>query len=391
MPHPRNRYVLDVIKKKLKFSPVVAIQGARQTGKSFFVKNLLTKHCPNLHYLTFDKSGEREFADSNPDSFLEQYGDAKPLAIDEAQKVPKIFDAVKVSVDENRKPGRYLLLGSTEFSRLHKIRESLTGRISRARLFPLTVTESLARELSKSKAPFFLSEEPAVSRPEFLRFLSKGGLPGIFSVHSNSERTALLSDWLDLTTDRDIHQFPGVKLDSLLCQRILKGVAILDHPDLTSLAKYCGRDSRIVQRHIEALLTLFVLTKLPPHPNGSGKPIYLICDVALASFLGANFKRQLYTWALHEILSKQSYRGEYKRQFFYYKSFKGSVIEIVQEEGEMVSALKLHDRDKVTSKDLYGLIAFETKFPSTKLYLLGSTRQKWKDYRVEIYPWESLA
>ena len=259
MPHARNRYVVENIIKKLSFSPVVTIQGARQTGKSFFVKNILVKDYPKLEYLTFDKSSDRDFATSNPDTFLEQYTEARPLILDEAQKVPEIFDAIKFSVDNNKIPSRYLLLGSTEFSRLHKIRESLTGRISRARLFPFTISESLNQPISNSKKSFFINDSPIITRSELMRFLTNGGFPGIFFIYNKTERDLLINDWLELTTERDIHQFSGLKLDSQLCQRILQGVAVLEHPDQASIAKYCRRDGRVIKRHLEALVTLFVL------------------------------------------------------------------------------------------------------------------------------------
>ena len=61
---------------------------------------------------------------------VNHHENAVPLVIDEAQKVPKIFDAVKFVVDPSNRPGQFLLLGSTEFSKKTLIRESHTGRIS---------------------------------------------------------------------------------------------------------------------------------------------------------------------------------------------------------------------------------------------------------------------
>jgi predicted AAA+ superfamily ATPase len=390
MPHLRNRYLLEIIKKKLTFSPVVTIQGARQAGKSFFVKNILKSHYPKFGYVTFDKSSDKDFAETNPDTFLSNHIESKPLAIDEAQKVPRIFDAIKYSVDENKRPGKYILLGSTEFSKLHKIRESLTGRISKARLYPLTVTESLNKPLSTSSEPFHLNKNAHITRPELMRYLSNGGFPGIFSVHSNSERTSLINDWLELTTERDIHQFPGIKLESKICQRILKGIAILDHPDQANITTYCKRDSRIVKRHIEALMTLFVITQLSPYSGGTGKPIYFLCDVALATFLGADFKRQLYTFVVNELLAKQFYKENHAITYFYYRNQKGSIIDLVEEKGKDVSILKIHDEERVTSKNLYLLNAFKEKFKTNKAYLLGPSNQKWDDYGIEVVPWEAL-
>jgi predicted AAA+ superfamily ATPase len=117
---------------------VIAIQGARQSGKIFLVRELLSPELPTSSYVIFDRPADRELAESASESFLEKYAASAPLIIDEAQKVPKIFDTIKFLVDLQRRPGKYLLLGSTEFSKKTLIRESLTGRISTVRMFPLT-------------------------------------------------------------------------------------------------------------------------------------------------------------------------------------------------------------------------------------------------------------
>ena len=129
MSHPIRRHLTQMILKKLKLSPLVAIRGARQTGKSFLGIEILPDHLSRIHYLSLDEKSLRVSAQESPDDFLKRYPHAFPLIIDEAQKSPDLFDALKLTIDQNRIPGRFVLLGSTEFSKLAKIRESLTGRI----------------------------------------------------------------------------------------------------------------------------------------------------------------------------------------------------------------------------------------------------------------------
>ena len=180
---------LPKIHKKLKFFPVVAIQGARQPGKSFLARHLLKEILPESKYLTFDQQTWKAEAQRAPHTFLTDHSGSGLLIIDEAQKVPAIFDAVKFEVDQNRIPGKFLLLGSTEFSKLAQIRESLTGRMGRVRLFPLILAETLSPEsLSRS-----------IERKQVLQYLHLGGMPGFFSVRDLEERSALIQDWIDLT------------------------------------------------------------------------------------------------------------------------------------------------------------------------------------------------
>lgn len=150
--------------------------------------------------------------------------DSKPLIIDEAQKVPDIFDAVKYVVDVNTDPGQYVLLGSTEFSKLLKIRESLTGRMARIRLFPLTLSECLEIGAAKSPLEHLLNETPRANRTQLMKHLERGGFPGIFSVREDSSRNELFQDWVDLTLERDLNQFPKISVDIELAAEILQQI-----------------------------------------------------------------------------------------------------------------------------------------------------------------------
>ena len=268
MPHSRYRDVLPLFINRLKLSRVVTIQGCRQSGKSFFAKRILTKELPNSHYTTFDSLSEADFAEKNPETFLHSYSKNLPLIIDEAQKVPVIFDAVKLRVDENPRPGQYVLLGSTEFNKLLKIHEALTGRMSRIRLFSLNIAEANKKKLSNSPIENLFHEKPRFTRDVVLKHLERGGFPGIFYVHSKGAFEDLLRDWIDLTVQRDLNQFPKIKVDSFLAFEVLRSLATVEEPTSSEVARVLSRDTRVIQRILNLLETLFVVHKLLPHPLG---------------------------------------------------------------------------------------------------------------------------
>jgi len=90
--------------------PVIAITGPRQSGKS----TLLIAAFPDKKYISFDDKRYRKLAKSNPGDFLNAFPDG--LIIDEAQKVPEIFDAIKLAVDSKPySPGKFILTGSSQF------------------------------------------------------------------------------------------------------------------------------------------------------------------------------------------------------------------------------------------------------------------------------------
>lgn len=393
MPHDRRRHVVDLILKKLRFAPVVAIQGARQTGKSFLARDLLKARLEKLVYVSFDQFSAREFATGNPETFLSQHRGARPLVIDEAQKVPHIFDAIKYQVDRQRIPGQFLLLGSTEFSKLTLIREALTGRMSRVRLFPLNAAETLGLPQKKITSASLLSDPPRVGRADLTTYLERGGMPGIFAVRSDAERQSLLRDWLDLTAERDALLFPRVKIEPDLCMRIMEKVALLDEPDAGTIARALRRDLRRVKTHLEVLTSLFALHRLDPHPAGTGKPRYFLCDVAFARLLGASFERQLHTWLLQEQLSQRAYEEERATGLFYYRTPKGRVIHLVLESPGTLTAIKIFPEERVLARDLEILTAFRTKLAGQKTQLLGlgGGTMLFRKEKVQIFPWEAMA
>lgn len=390
MTHLRERYLTPIIREKLKFNPVVAIQGPRQCGKSFLVKKIIADRIATSEYRTFDQATERNFAKSNPDSYLAQFEDNKPLIIDEAQKVPDIFDAIKFSIDEKKIPGKFIILGSTEFSKLTLVRESLTGRMTKVRLYPFTLSESVHKPFERKNQNNSLVLSPKTNRGETLRYIERGGFPGIFTVNNKNQREALLNDWLELTVDRDIHTFPKVKLDSEIALKILEGVARLEVPDLSSIAKYCKKDTRVVQKHLTALKTLFVITSLEPTSFSSGKTIYFLCDVALVKLLGGDFDRSLRTFVLTELLAKNTY-SEKKRKYFYYKNSKGSMVDIVEYEQNKISAIKVIDTEKFDLRDFAVLFALRKKLPKIEIKALAPTSLNLKKEKLVVFPWESVS
>ena len=116
--------------------PVVAITGPRQSGKS----TLAQMAFPAKRYVSFDDKQLRELAKSNPGDFLKAFPDG--VAIDEAQKVPELFDAIKLVVDNSEyDPGKYILTGSSQFRLKQNISDSLAGRIGMINLLPLSIQE----------------------------------------------------------------------------------------------------------------------------------------------------------------------------------------------------------------------------------------------------------
>jgi predicted AAA+ superfamily ATPase len=392
MAHIRHRFAVELLKRKLKFAPVVAIQGVRQCGKSTLARDLLPKQGDSSVYRTFDFPSVLDSFSLRPESFLENMSDAKPLILDEAQKAPKLFDVIKGRVDLDRRPGQYLLLGSTEFSKAMKIREALTGRLSRVRLFPMTLAEMHELTESTSKNSFFLSNSARISRKDFLRNLNSGCMPGIFATRNGAERDMQIQDWIELTLERDAHQIPMKKVNSVILRRVLREICINLEPESGRIAKSLRLSSATVKSYIDILKTLFVIHEIHPHSKSTGKPRYYLCDPAIAASLGASFDRQLETLFYLEQLAKLSYFDTGKISLTYYRTTKGSVIHGVWEGSERrTSLIKLLPTESMDSRDLFSLEAAELKkFKGAELLVLYGGRNAQNLNRIQCLPWEFL-
>lgn len=376
----------------MKFSPVIAFQGARQTGKSVLVRDIFAKSLKTATYISFDSRTTADFAEHNPDSFLSTYSDSHPLIIDEAQKAPAIFDAVKLSVDEDRRPGRYLLLGSTEFSYLTRVRESLTGRMGRIRLYPLTLAETHNLSLRHFKINSLFSDPPRITRAEFVRHLDLGGMPGLFNIRDNAERSRQWNDWLGLTCERDALQIQGVKIDPRLCFAILGQIARLEEPTAGHIAKSLLRDLRKVKTHLDVLETLFVVQKLNPYSGGTGKPIYTLLDVALANNLGASLHKRLITLIRIELDALLAYHDIAFTTLSYFRARAGGVIHFIIEGPKEIVLIKILSKESLDLREIEILKSFQVKAGDKNLYryALGGGRFSLKKEKIEIFPWESI-
>ncbi len=131
------RLVDDALAARLRVMPAVVLTGARQTGKSTLVEKLVPG---DRRYRSLDDFDVRDAARRDPEALL---GGDDPLTLDEVQREPGLLTAVKRAIDRDRRPGRFLLTGSTNLLLMRQVSESLAGRASYLTLWPMTRREQL--------------------------------------------------------------------------------------------------------------------------------------------------------------------------------------------------------------------------------------------------------
>ena len=154
--HPRH--ITAQLNAALQDTPVVILNGARQCGKSTLAQTLAgatalqpaSQPPGQRRYLTLDDAVVLNAAKSDPAGFIN--GLTGPVTLDEVQRAPELFLAIKAAVDRDRQPGRFLLTGSADVLLLPGIADSLAGRVEILSLWPLSCAPT-ARYSSSTRRP----------------------------------------------------------------------------------------------------------------------------------------------------------------------------------------------------------------------------------------------
>lgn len=302
--------------------------GLRHSGKSTLLRNILDA----TNYYSLDDQDLLEDARHSAKHFLAKVG--APAIIDEAQKAPALFDALKHDVDLKRVPGRYFLTGSSQFSSKLGIRESLTGRIGILRLYPFTLAEAHQKELEAGRNSPLHSLPSRFKTSSVSKQLTTGALPVPLFTRDETQRKQYYSNWFDTTLFRDLARVGGRSYDPDRCVGILRqmGVALAEG-EIPTL-KHFREDSRTLRRYLEALEMVFLIRKLPCHEAGVGLDGWLPTDCGLAShIMGSAFGEGATlslarVFVLNEILAINEYLGTPIR-LAYFKSPRGTPVELV--------------------------------------------------------------
>jgi hypothetical protein len=132
---PLPRLVGNALRERLRVMPAVVVTGARQTGKSTLVEQLVPGR---RRYLSLDDLDVLDAARRDPEVLV---GGNEPVTLDEVQREPTLLGAVKRAIDQDRTPGRFLLTGSANLLLMRRVAESLAGRASYLALWPMTWRE----------------------------------------------------------------------------------------------------------------------------------------------------------------------------------------------------------------------------------------------------------
>jgi predicted AAA+ superfamily ATPase len=342
------RLVDDALAARLRVMPAVVLTGARQTGKSTLVEKLVPGE---RRYRSLDDFDVRDAARRDPEALL---GGADPLTLDEVQREPDLLTAVKRAIDGDRRPGRFLLTGSTNLLLMRRVSESLAGRASYLTLWPMTRREQLglARagrwdELLATPEAQWRDLLSAGDDPEedWQALALRGGFPTpALELTTPADRAIWFDGYVRTYLERDLQDLASISalpdFRRLMQSACLRVGQLLNQ---TELGRDVGLPQPTVHRWLNLLETSYLLVRLPAYAVNRTKrlvksPRIFWGDTGVALHLGAQLGpstpagAHLENLVLHDLIAWRDARVE-RVELAYWRTTIGEEVDFVIEAG----------------------------------------------------------
>jgi len=300
--------------------PVVGLTGPRQSGKSTMLLNLFKDR---YTYVSFDDQRIVQFFEDDPEKFMMTY--ANHVIFDEVQKAPELFNYIKLAVDRDRQQyGKYILTGSSQFSMMKHITESLAGRMGLLTLLPFQYTEMpnqfRAESVFRGAYP-----EPTLNSYQ----------------HANAWYSAYISTYLDKDV-RTLHNVGDLRDFRRLLSLLAANTAQI--LNMSRFANDLGVTVATIKRWISILEASYIVFLLPPYYKNYGKrivksPKLYFYDTGLVSYLTGIENINLFekgpmagsifeNYVISEIAKREIHRKT-DANLYYYRTSNGVEIDLL--------------------------------------------------------------
>ncbi len=369
-----RRNLTNQLLEALSDTPVVLLHGARQTGKSTLVQEISRDLHP-ARYLTFDDATTMGAARRDPVGFLDAYD--SPIILDEVQRVPEIFVAIKALVDREREPGRFLLTGSANVLLLPKLSESLAGRMEVLTMWPLSQGEMASCQETFVDAVFSEnmptgSSEQMSNRADLIQRVLRGGYPEVIGRKTRTRRTAWFDAYVTTVIHRELRDLANIEYLTEL-PRLLRLLAARVGCQLnyTEVSGAVGLPQTTFKRYLSLLEAIYLFYPLPAWAPNLGKrlikrPKILLNDSGLIAHLIGLDERQVESDATsfgHVLenfvameLRKQISWSESRPSMYHFRTHKNVEVDLVLESpaGDLVG-IEVKTAARVRDDDVRGL------------------------------------
>ena len=318
-----ERQITGQILKNLTYFPVVGIVGPRQVGKTTLAKILQEQL--NLSSIHLDLELDEDlYKLHNPQAYLQMYAD-KCVIIDEIQRLPSLFPLLRALIDQDRRPARFIILGSASPEMVRQSSESLAGRIAYSELTPFSLLEAQTVGIEQSKHWFL------------------GGFPSALLAPEIAFSRTWLQNFIYTFMEKDIRLL-GYDINIPTMDRLLKMLSHV-HSQLlntSDISRSLGISMPTINKYLDLLEGGFLLRRLQPYFANFGKrlvktpKIYLrdtgiLHSLANISSFDALYGHPLIGASWEGYVIEQIYRCvEYRTwNFYFYRTQAGAEIDLI--------------------------------------------------------------
>lgn len=362
---------------------VVAVTGPRQSGKTTLVKSVF----PDKPYITLENPDNRQFAIDDPRGFLNQFPTGAIL--DEIQRTPLLFSYLQEIVDNNAQPGQFILTGSNNFLLNEQITQSLAGRVGYLNLFPFSLKEITAYNLSYNENDFILN----------------GFYPPVYD--QKIEIREWIPGYIRTYIERDVRQLKNIS-DLLIFEKFMRLLAGRTGQEVnyTSLSVEVGVDVKTIQSWLSVLVSSYIVFLLPPFYKNYNKtivkrPKLYFYDTALASsLLGIRkiehltlhpLKGSLFECLVVSELIKQKNNLGINDSLYFWRDKTGREIDLIIDKTNHFIPVEIKS-GKTVHNEFFKHLRYWLKLTGEKngkIIYAGDDNQK-RSEGIEIISWKSL-
>lgn len=393
------------LEEALEDSPVVLIHGPRQSGKTTLAQRIGERR--GYAYFNLDDDVVRAAAEADPMGFVADLPERAIL--DEVQRLPSLFTGLKVAVDKDRQPGRFLLTGSANVLLVPKLADSLAGRMEIIRLFPFAQCEIERRPASFLDALFggsFKTRRADRLGLGLAERIVAGGYPAALARANPRRRAAWYRDYVETMVQRDVRDLAQIsRLDALPRLLALAAGQTARLLNVTDLAGPFRLSRPTIREYVTLLQQIFLVEELPPwHSNRLSRlvktPKLHLGDTGVAATLlgltaGTLFEDreilgQLLETFVYQELRRQASGHEDDVRFHHFRDREGHEVDVVLERGgRQVAGVEVKAGATVTRADFRGLrklaSALGTRFAAGVVLYDGETSASFGD-RLQAVP-----